>query len=166
MLAGITHLPCKGVYFPLYTCGEMGCELEISRAEGLDFCFCLSGNDFSFFFPFSSLFLFFKCNHLFNSIPPLQDNGQFSGDPGCWFCLKSERAENLLTWLGLPMKTSYLTGFKYCALEHSSQEAAGELGSLPASSTNGRRQPSPGLKGWIGRFLSWAFFFFLSQGLM
>lgn len=38
------------------------------------------------------------------------------------------------------MKTGYLTGFKYCALEHSSQEAAGELGSLPASSANGRRQ--------------------------
>lgn len=42
-------------------------------------------------------FFFLKCSHLLNSIPPLQDNGQFSGDPGCWFCLKSERAGNLLT---------------------------------------------------------------------
>jgi hypothetical protein len=75
------------------------------------------------------------------------------------------------------MKTGYLTGFKYCALEHSSQEAAGELGSLPASSTNGRRQgkrgvrsrrqvaetrTSPGPKEWIGGLLR--FFFFSESG--
>lgn len=34
MLAGINRLPCKGVYFLLYTCGEMGCDPEISGAEG------------------------------------------------------------------------------------------------------------------------------------
>ena len=49
-------------------------------------------------------------------------------DLGCRFCLKSEGAGNLLTWLRLPVKTGYLTGFKYRALKlNSSEVAAGEL---------------------------------------
>lgn len=63
MLVGINHLPCKSVYFLLYTCGEMGCELEISRAEGLDFCFCLNGNNFSFFFFLSTTICSIQFHH-------------------------------------------------------------------------------------------------------
>lgn len=93
----------------------MGRELETSRAVG--WTFCLSGNNF-----------LLKCNHLLCSTPPLKDNGQFSVNLGCRFCLKSEWAGNLLTWLRLPVKTGYLTGFKYCPLKlNSSEEAAGEL---------------------------------------
>jgi hypothetical protein len=79
-------LPCKGIYFLLYTWREMDLELEISRAVGRTFW--LNGNNF-----------LLKYNHLLDSISPLKDNGQFSGDLGCRFCLKSVRVGNLLTWL-------------------------------------------------------------------
>lgn len=66
---------------------------------------------------------------------------------------------NLLTWLRLPMKTGYLTGFKCCALTlDSGAEAAGESNeriSLPAldesrqESERDRKKPEP--KRWAGR---------------
>lgn len=78
MLAEINHLPCKGIYFLLYTWREMGRELN----------FLSEWNNF-----------LFNCHHLLCSIPALKDNGQLSVDLGCPFCLKNERVGNLLTWL-------------------------------------------------------------------